>query len=263
MLDLDLGAFIVIGGLGVVVVGSGVLRAWLDVAPRLRRLRTMAPATTQSGAGPVRIEGTARGETPAASPVYGVPCFAWTVRVSEYVSEYVGRRRSWSWRLVHSESGSVPLEVEDEHGRALVRAGHETELDLHRDGDDDDGLPNALPECVIAYLRARGLVTKDASVQRRMLIEELRLEPGDPCTIFGELRREAAPASGGGHRESPTRPILVDGNDRLLVSDLPAAVLRRELRSGIVRTGMAFALGFVLGTALLLWLIHSRYSRSR
>lgn len=238
---------LVVAGAFVLVCVALVVHEWRNVGPKLRLLKAARPRSTRDAVdGFVRLEGKARGDAHTTSPVYERPCFAWSVRVERWAPA----GRSGSWVLLHSRSEAVPFEVEDDDGRARVEASADAVLDLRDEPILRQSLREKLPPHAISYLQR--LSIEAADYPKGLQIVEGRLEQGEPCTVFGEVRRESSVSSTEtGYREASTRAVVSAGEVQLHLVDLRAAVwrnrmLRRALSITVACT--AVALVIVLGT---------------
>ncbi|UJR86322.1 E3 ubiquitin ligase family protein [Sandaracinus amylolyticus] len=196
-------------------VGAAALGAWW-FSPYQQTLRAIraAPLVRVADAPDgqlVRILGTLRAGTRTLdAPLSQLTCAAYRVEVDVRVST----GKSSSWRSLIRDRESVDFVVEDETGRAIVKALQlepAIVLDHHqRSGTWNDATPE-----LDAYLTRHGHKSTDFfGFNKGMRYQEGVLEPGETVAILGLARWEDDPhpgaaRGGAGYRETARRKRLV------------------------------------------------------
>ncbi len=230
------------------------------------------------------LEGVARGEPSRVSPVSGTPCFAYRVEVEEkqpnpaagspyedaydrmYGDEEERRRGSRRvrraepfrhWVSIHLETHAEPFVLQTPSASIRVELDSQSELDLDREREVQRGIFSSLPPEVSARLEGLGIASSGRLRDRPLRIREQRLDPGEACTVIGELRSVAASAA---YRDAATEWTLVGGADWLVVHDRPFADASRppRLPARKVLWLLPLALGLLPGAVLTLVFLLAR-----
>ncbi len=158
------------------------------------------------------------------APLSHRKCVAWTVSIEEsFVTQSdfdtQGRQRTGAWRTILHDQKTLDFEVNDDTGRAHVRAGY-PELTLVGDKGWQAWPLEEAPVEVVAFLRSHGQRAIKAHGETRQLrAREGILEAGERVLVAGLAAREIDPdaAQHGGYRQSATRLVIVKPPDETLV----------------------------------------------
>ncbi len=175
---------------------------------KLKKAEAVSIARAQEGS-LIKIAGTLCLEAASLDgPLSGRACAGYLVEVKE-------KRRSGKnshWRTVIREQEMVSFLVEDETGRALVKAGGAT-LVLVRDSHESSGFLNDAPGHVEAFLQRHGRSSEGfLGMNKTMRYTEGVLEPGEEVAVLGVARWELDP--------DPTRTDGYRGRGKRLVVDM-------------------------------------------
>lgn len=150
--------------------------------------------------GQVKVE-----ETPLEAPFSGQMCVYYVSTVQESSS-----RDDNAWDEVLRESKSMDFWVEDETGRALVRAST-LKIAVIKDNDFASGLFKDAPERLERFLARHGQKSTGWVLNRSLKYKEGTFAIDESIAVLGKARWEHDPDpqnAGKGYRDSPKRLVL-------------------------------------------------------
>jgi len=221
-------SFMVFVVLGLILFGAiAFVSYYFSKDAKTRRSLAGAERTTIAGAEEgalVKISGelVLRGD-PIESPLSQRPCAAWEVRVEERRSS----GKSSHWHTIIQDQHAVDFLVEDDSGRALVRA-IVPQMALEQDGHFRSGTFEDAPPALEGFLAEHGHTSTGLlGFNKSMRYREGALEAGERVTVLGVCRWEPDPdpaaAGAGGYRKGALRLVVEPPPEgRLLISDDPS-----------------------------------------
>lgn len=177
------------------------------------------------GEGLVRLEGQVEVDEPLISPIHGSPCAAYGVEV----------RRLWRTDALFEDRDGVPLRLKDDTGTTLIEIDGTADFEFRRRPMMWQWLGARFPERVFTWLNDSTPNAMTLFPRPTTRAVEWLLEPGDQCTVIGEVVRQEASGQETGYRQIAAVSVVSHGDDTVLVADEPGEKLlpklRKELRS--------------------------------
>jgi hypothetical protein len=157
---------------------------------------------------------------PLHSPARGQPCFFFETVVYEPGERAAEEGSGFAWRERARETKSTDFLVEDETGRALVRAASWLVVSSNRRVVTDFAPSDGAPPELVALLERRGLLRPSAAGGPLPLrAVESVLAPGDRVEVIG-LARWGLDPDAAGYRAGPKRLALEVPPDGPLLASL-------------------------------------------
>jgi DNA-binding transcriptional regulator YdaS (Cro superfamily) len=207
-----------------VVLAVMGLSYWYSEAAKIRRAlraaRKVAIREATSGE-VVRVSGRVRpvGE-PLRAPLSQRPCVYFETTVEEYRSS----GKSGKWVEIIRETEGMDFLLEDETGKAVVRASEMKVLAV-KDHRRESGTFNDAAPDLEAFLARHGKSSTGWIFNKNLRYKEGIFSPGETITVLGQARWEQDPdptSAGTGYRDVPKRLVLgVRPDGPLLASDEP------------------------------------------
>jgi hypothetical protein len=207
-----------------VILAVALYSYWFSDAAKIRRTlraaRKVAIAEAQTGE-TVRVSGRVRPIGPLLKgPLSSRPCVYYEVIVEEYKSS----GKSGSWIQVIREADGTDFLIQDQTGKALVRAGEMKVLTV-KDHERESGTFNDATQHLEAFLAKYGRSSKGWIFNKNIRYKEGIFAPGELITVLGAARWEQDPdptEAGTGYRDVPKRLVLGALREGpLLASDEP------------------------------------------
>ena len=113
--------------------------------------------------GLVRVRGTATGDDRLTSPLTGVPCFYYQVRLEKWVKK---ENESGKWEKVGTETGERPFYLDDGTGKVLVTP-HGAQFEVRRTFHGEIGMESVHSRHVDPSLGVPGPTEQDLAAYVR------------------------------------------------------------------------------------------------
>jgi len=243
---------VLLGLSALAMIVARVARPRADFArDRWERVLEEVPRSPISAAraGRVRIEGTAeRLSEVLLSPIHRVECLAYKVEIGNY--ERKGGQNA-QYVKIRDESRAVPFLVRDDSGPALVEPDQRVDVELAYEAVPMMSLSKAAKSYVGEYLHESGLAAGGAILGTSYTVREHRLDPGEPCTVVGEVARFESLSAGAVYRAAESVPVLADRKIGLLVTDRHGADLEQHFSRAARAWTALFWVGAVVALLVL------------
>lgn len=211
--------------LGVVLCGGGLYGiAWaLLTATGIRRAREVADAGSLVGRERAELIGTAQTHPLGPSPLQGLPCVHWNVRVVRIVSQGLESRGRLHTIVDADQTSLVPFTVDTATGPVTIDPEHSRTGSGHRVLRRDQASSETT-------LTVHGVVHRlPPSAHGSRNTSEAVVQPGQPLWVWGDVQQSA-------------RGLVISGTpDRPLRIDLVPQAVRR--RRGLLVCGLVGGVG--------------------